>query len=142
MARATQEEILEDVKRILNLTKSDKFPKGDIRISTYLSKDMGLYSRDAIYSAFRHWDEILRRIFPKEKIQSRYSTLRRNTVDESEKRKYIYKKRTCLQCDRSFMSWDAGNRKCKTCLASFQHQGMGDEDTYELVIPKQRASHA
>lgn len=130
---ASQEEIIADVHRVLGMTRSAEWPKGDTRSSTYFDDNFGTYSKYTVYRVFKGWEEVLRRVFPRENIKIRQAS---NTYTPFPKTKYKYKKRTCLQCDNQFMSWGPGNWKCKTCLQSVIHLSGGEDTTHELCLPK------
>jgi hypothetical protein len=52
-------------------------------------------------------------------------------------RKASVKKRTCLKCDKPFVSWGPGNRRCGNCTSSHEH-GATPEQSYRLVVPSGR----
>jgi hypothetical protein len=124
----TKNDVLEGVRRVLEITKGEKFPRGDMRISTYLSKGMGRYSRTAIYHHFRGWPELMATVFglPKAKRISHAAV---------PKRHYTKTKRTCLGCDRVFMSWGPENRKCERCRQSKAYLEGDDDMPYPVFLP-------
>jgi hypothetical protein len=132
--KATMQEVIDDIKRVLALTECHEFPSGDLRVSTYFTPGMGRFSKDTLYSIFGSYPNALEYIFP-EGVERRQNKLK---VSVEAERKYVYTPRTCLapDCGKTFMSWGAENRRCEDCATAKDYTD-GDEydEPYELCIP-------
>ena len=124
----TREQILDDVRDVI--AKHG----GDRSIATY--RKHGRYSPTTVYSRFIDWPAVLLAVetgivseeaAPGGKFSRRDSSRPQNTDK---------KLRTCLMCDRQFMSWGPANRKCTGCRQTKTHLDGDDLEPYELHIPR------
>ncbi len=130
--KGTVQEIIDDVKRVLALTECHEFPSGDTRGTTYFTPGIGKFCRDAIYAKFGDYAAVLEYIFP----DGVFKRNNKNKTAVEAVRQYVYEPRTCLKCDRTFMSWAPENRKCEHCLNLPSYtQGDDDGETYQFCIP-------
>lgn len=133
----TAQEIIDDVKRVLAITESREFPYGDLRGTTYFSAGMGKFCRDTIYIRFGNYAGVLECIFP----DGIFSQNQKNQTVVESVREYKYVSRTCLNCDKAFMSWGPENRKCEHCLRLPSHlKSEKNDESYELCIPGLRGT--
>lgn len=129
----SSEEIIADVQRVLRETiDRDKWPDGDTRITTYLAFDSNTYSRSTIYHHFGTWINLLKSALPKPS-RPYHENIDMHNVPEQQL--YTYTSRTCLQCNRTFESWGAANRKCKVCRQSVVHVTDNEVEAYIISLP-------
>lgn len=133
----TKMEILADLCRVMEATKSPQWPNGDTRSSVYFAK--GSYSRYAVYHVFtKGWEQVLKSL-NKELETVGKATLRnlreREEIGSVPKREYVYKPRTCLACGKVFKSFGPENRKCQRCKTLRPHLEAAGEEEYHLYIP-------
>jgi len=133
----TQQEILADLCRVMEATKSPQWPNGDTRSSVYFAK--GSYSRHAVYHVFtRGWEQVLKALNKKLETVGK-ATVRnkreRQAIEMVPKRQYEYKPRTCLACGKVFQSFGPENRKCPRCKTLRPHLESAGEEEYHLSLP-------
>jgi hypothetical protein len=118
--KADEQEMLQDVARVLQETKGDK------RVNTY--RQHGHFSVQTLLNHFGHWKDVI-------DAADHLPKGERTHHMPDGKIRYVYKPRTCLQCDRTFRSWGPGNRKCNRCKQTDVHLS-GDDEPYMLSIPR------